>query len=80
MRACDSGSDSKIPIVALLRHKSCLHSAKETSQPRCARELKSTAFDIIREKTIIETNSEDLKAVLKRGDAAANNYLRRLPS
>ena len=45
----------------------------ETSQKRYARELNSTAFDIIRNKPIIETTSEDLKAVLKRGGAAANN-------
>lgn len=51
---------------------------KEVSQKRCARELNSTAFDIIRKKPIIETTSEDLRAVLKRGGAATNNYLRRL--
>lgn len=55
----------------------CSH-GKEVSQKRCARELNSTAFDIIRKKPIIETTSEDLKAVLKRGGSAANNYLRRL--
>jgi hypothetical protein len=51
---------------------------KEVSQKRCKRELDAKAFDIIRVKPIIETTSEDLKAVLKRGGAAANNYLRRL--
>jgi integrase len=51
---------------------------KEVSQKRYARELNSTAFDIIRKKPIIETTSEDLKAVLKRGGTAANNYLHRL--
>ena len=51
---------------------------KEVSQKRCTRELNSKAFDIIRNKAIIATTSEDLKAVLKRGGAAANNYLRRL--
>ena len=50
----------------------------QASQSRCARELKSSVFDIIRQKPIIETTSEDLKAVLNRGGAAANNYLRRL--
>jgi hypothetical protein len=40
--------------------------------------LNSAAFNIIREKPIIETTSEDLKVVLKRGGSAANNYLRRL--
>ena len=51
---------------------------KESSQERCKRELKSKAFDIIRNKIIIETTGEDLRAVLKRGGAATNNYLRRL--
>lgn len=55
----------------------CTH-GKESSQSRCAREMRSKAFDIIRNKPIIETTSEDLKAVLKRGGAATNNYLRRL--
>jgi integrase len=51
---------------------------KETSQKRCQREMDSKAFDLIRDKAIIETTSEDLKAVLKRGGSATNNYLRRL--
>jgi integrase len=51
---------------------------KDSSQTRCQRELKSKAFDLIRNKPIIETTGEDLKAVLKRGGAATNNYLRRL--
>jgi integrase len=48
------------------------------TQARCARELKSPAYDIIRNKPIIKTTAEDLKAVLKRGGAITNNYLRRL--
>lgn len=40
---------------------------KETSQERCGREVKSAAFNGIRNKPIIETTSEDLKLVLKRG-------------
>ena len=48
------------------------------SQVRYAREFKSSAYAIIRNKPIIETTSDDLKAVLKRGGAATNNYLRRL--
>ena len=51
---------------------------KEVSQERYAREFKSTAYSIIRDKPIIETTSEDLKAVLRRGGAQTNNYLRRL--
>lgn len=51
---------------------------QEVSQARYAREFKSSAYSIIRNKPIIETTSEDLKAVLKRGGAQTNNYLRRL--
>jgi len=51
---------------------------QEVSQTRYAREFKSTAYSIIRDKSIIETTSEDLKTVLKRGGAQTNNYLRRL--
>lgn len=55
----------------------CTH-GKEISQARCARAFKVTAFDTIRNKSMIETNGEDLKAVLKRGGSIANHYLRRL--
>jgi integrase len=51
---------------------------KQVSQSRSARALKSTAFDTIRKLPIALTTTEDLKAVLKRSGAAANNYLRRL--
>jgi integrase len=50
----------------------------QSSQSRCLRALKSTAFNTIRNRPIALTTSEDLKAVLKRGGAATNNYLRRL--
>jgi len=50
----------------------------EVTQKRCARALQSSAFNIIRNKLIIETTAEDFRAVLKRGGAATNNYLRRL--
>jgi hypothetical protein len=47
------------------------------SQARYALEFKSSAYAIIRNKPIIETTGNDLRAVLKRGGAATNNYLRR---
>ncbi len=50
----------------------------EDSQARYAREFKSSAYAIIRNKPIIETTSDDLKAVLKRGGAATNTFLRPL--
>jgi integrase len=51
---------------------------QQTSQTRCAREFKSTVYDIIRNTPIALTTSEAFKAVLNRGGAATNNYLRRL--
>lgn len=51
---------------------------KETSQHRTKRAVDSKAFDLIRNKPLVTTTSEDLKAVLKKGGSATNNYLRRL--
>lgn len=51
---------------------------KESTRARCKREMASKAFSFIRTKRIVETTAEDLKAVLKRGGAATNHYLRRL--
>ena len=50
----------------------------ESTQTRCRREMRSKAYDLIREKPIVETTREDLKAVLKRGGRATNHYLHRL--
>jgi hypothetical protein len=51
---------------------------QESSQQRCKREMQSQAFSILKSKTLVETTSEDFKAVLKRGGNSANNFLRRL--
>jgi integrase len=50
----------------------------EATQARCKREMQSRPLDLIRNKPIVETTGEDLKAVLKRGGVATNHYLRRL--
>jgi integrase len=50
----------------------------DSTQARCKREMLRKAYDLIREKPIVETKAEDLKAVLKRGGRATNHYLRRL--
>lgn len=55
----------------------CSHGVA-ASQTRYKRELKSAAYNIIRNKPIVETTSEDLNAVLKRGGNSTNNFLRRL--
>jgi integrase len=55
----------------------CSH-GQERSQKRCKREMDSKAYDLIRKKLIANTTADDLKAVLKRGGSATNNYLRRL--
>jgi hypothetical protein len=49
---------------------------KESSRSRCARALKSTVFDIIRNKPIIDTTGEEFRFILQRGGAATKNYLR----
>jgi integrase len=51
---------------------------KPSTQMRYARELRSKAYDAIRNKPLIETTSDDLKAVLKRGTTSTNHTLRRL--
>ena len=51
---------------------------KEVSQQRCAREFECPAYNLIRNRPIMATTGEDLKAVLKRSGSATNNYLRRL--
>ena len=50
---------------------------RESSQERSRRAAASRSFDLIRDKVIIETEAEDLLAVLQGGGAATNNYLRR---
>lgn len=51
---------------------------KPASQARCKREMDSPAFSVIRNKLLVETTGDDLRAVLNKGGSAANNYLRRL--
>ena len=51
---------------------------KLQSRSRCEREFKSTAYDLIRDKSIGLTTAEEFRLVLKRGKAAVSNYLRRL--
>jgi integrase len=51
---------------------------KDQSKKRCRQEMNSKPFDLIRDKKIVETTSDDLEAVLEAGKAATNNYLHRL--
>jgi integrase len=51
---------------------------KQKSQKRCRQEMNSEPFVLIRDKTVVETTGDDLRAVLQAGKAATNNYLRRL--
>ena len=44
---------------------------------RCQREIKSRPFNLIRDKPLLETTSEDLLNVLKLGKSSTNNFLRR---
>jgi len=49
-----------------------------TTQKRSKRALKSKAFDLIREKTLIETTAEDFLSICKRNGNSVGHYLRRL--
>jgi integrase len=50
----------------------------ESSKIRYKRAMRAKEFDLIRNRPIIKTTAEDLRAVLKRGGNATNNFLRRL--
>jgi integrase len=50
----------------------------ESTRLRYDRAMKSTAFDIIRNKPLPETNGEDFFAVLKKGKSSTAHFLRRL--
>lgn len=51
---------------------------KESSRVRYVRALKSSAFDTLRQRRLIETNAEDFLVVLRLGKVSANHFLRRL--
>ncbi len=53
---------------------------KESTRRRNLRAAKSKPFDFIRNKKLIETNADDLWAVMKAGGAFTNHYLRCLHS
>ena len=50
---------------------------RESTRLRCQREIKSRPFNLIRDKPLIETTSEDLLNVLKLGKSSTNNFLGR---
>src|SRR5438093_13788365 len=45
---------------------------------RCEKAIKEKAFDLIRNKVILETKAEDLQAVLNAGRVSTNVFLRRI--
>lgn len=51
---------------------------KPATQTRCARAMKSKAFDSIRRKCLMETAAEDLLTILKPAKVSEAHYLRRL--
>jgi integrase len=51
---------------------------KPETQTRCARAMRSTTFDPLRIKAIVETNAEDILNVLKDCNVSEAHYLRRL--
>lgn len=48
------------------------------SQPRYERTMKDQAFDLIRDRKLIETTAEDFLAVMREGGNSTNFSLRRL--
>jgi integrase len=51
---------------------------KQSSRDRSKRAFASKAFDVIRNRTLVETTGDNFKQVLSSGGSATNNYLRRL--
>jgi len=51
---------------------------KASTQVRCARAMKSAAFERLSELKLIETTAEDFLRVLNGGKVSVNHYLRRL--
>lgn len=59
-------------MAELVRH------GRPSSRDRSSRAVAAKPFDLIRDKTLIQTTSEDFLLVLNAGGTATNNYLRRL--
>jgi integrase len=51
---------------------------KATTQERCQRAMDSKTLDLIRDKTLLATTSDDLLSVMRAGRNATQHYLRRL--
>ena len=50
----------------------------QTTQERCARALRSKAYDSIRHKPLVQTTAEDLLTILHANGNCVHHYLRRL--
>jgi integrase len=51
---------------------------KEATRVRCARAMKSKAFDALRVVKLVETSAEDFLSILKNGKVSVVHYLKRL--
>ncbi len=51
---------------------------KASTQERCGRAMNSKSLDLIRDKTLIATTSDDMLCVMHAGRNTTNHYLRRL--
>jgi integrase len=51
---------------------------RESTQQRCRRAMNSKSLDLIRDKTLLATTSDDLLTVMHAGRNSTNHYLRRL--
>jgi len=54
-----------------------LHGRASTQQ-RCTRAMNSKSLDLIRDKTLLATTSDDLLTVIRAGRNSTNHYMRRL--
>ena len=51
---------------------------KASTQERCGRAMNSKSLDLIRDKTLLATTSDDMLTVMRAGRNTTNHYLRRL--
>ena len=76
-RAYLVGADPKLVerTWSLVMQEYCSR-GKESTKLRNQRAIRSRPFDLIRDKKLIETTADDLRAVMKAGGAFTNHFLR----
>ena len=76
-RAYLVGADPKLVerTWSLVMQEYCSR-GKESTKLRNQRAIRSRPFDLIRDKKLIETTADDLRALIKAGGAFTNHFLR----